>query len=70
MTFERLRWTESNGKQKSEVIDSVVIPCDDVILAIGQDNAFPWVERDLGIEFDENDMPKVDKTTSQGRMDC
>jgi NADPH-dependent glutamate synthase beta subunit-like oxidoreductase len=63
MEFERLRWTESNGKQKSEVIDTVVIPCDDVILAIGQDNAFPWIERDTGIEFDEHEMPKVDKTT-------
>jgi NADPH-dependent glutamate synthase beta subunit-like oxidoreductase/ferredoxin len=65
MEFERLRWSESNGKQKSEVIDTVMIPCDDVILAIGQDNAFPWIERDVGIEFDERDMPKVDKTTFQ-----
>ena len=65
MEFERLRWIEKNGKQKSEVIDTVIIPCDDVILAIGQDNAFPWIERDIGIEFDENDMPVVDKTTMQ-----
>ena len=65
MEFERLRWFEENGKQRSEVIDTVTIPCDDVILAIGQDNAFPWIERDLGIEFDKNDMPAVDKTTHQ-----
>ena len=65
MEFERLKWTESNGRQKSEVIDTVVIPCDAVILAIGQDNAFPWVERDIGIRFDEHDMPVVDKTTMQ-----
>ncbi|HMC55243.1 MAG TPA: FAD-dependent oxidoreductase [Gemmatimonadaceae bacterium] len=65
MEFERLRWIESNGKQKSEVIDTVVIPCDDVILAIGQDNAFPWIERDVGIEFDDRNMPTVDKTTFQ-----
>ena len=45
------------------LIDSVVIPCDDVILAIGQDNAFPWIERDLGIEFDKWDMPAVNKVT-------
>jgi formate dehydrogenase beta subunit len=63
MELDRLRWFEQNGKQKSEVIESVVIPCDSVILAIGQDNAFPWVERDLGIEFDEQDMPVVDKKT-------
>jgi len=36
-----------------------------VILAIGQDNAFPWIERDLGIEFDQWDVPKVDPTTHQ-----
>ena len=65
MEFERLRWSEQNGKQKSEVIDTVTIPCDDVILAIGQDNAFPWIERDVGIDFDKDDMPVVDKTTFQ-----
>jgi NADPH-dependent glutamate synthase beta subunit-like oxidoreductase len=36
---------------------------DDVILAIGQENAFPWIERDSGIEFDKWDVPKVDATT-------
>ncbi len=65
MEFERLRWTEQNGKQRSEVIDTVVFPCDAVILAIGQDNAFPWVERDIGIAFDANDMPVVDRLTMQ-----
>jgi ferredoxin len=43
----------------------VVIPCDAVILAIGQDNAFPWIERDIGIEFDQWEMPVVDKVTHQ-----
>jgi len=38
-------------------------PADDVILAIGQENAFPWIERDVGIEFDKWDVPKVDATT-------
>jgi NADPH-dependent glutamate synthase beta subunit-like oxidoreductase/ferredoxin len=37
--------------------------CDDVLVAVGQENAFPWVERDIGIEFDEWDVPKVDETT-------
>jgi len=41
------------------------IPADDVILAIGQENAFPWIERDLGIEFDKWDVPVVDKVTFQ-----
>ncbi len=41
------------------------LPADDVILAIGQENAFPWIERDLGIEFDPWDVPVVDKTTYQ-----
>ncbi|MBN8955379.1 MAG: FAD-dependent oxidoreductase [Rhizobiales bacterium] len=39
------------------------IPCDDVLVAVGQENAFPWIERDLGIEFDRWNMPIVDKTT-------
>jgi NADPH-dependent glutamate synthase beta subunit-like oxidoreductase/ferredoxin len=65
LELDRLRWFEQNGRQKSEVIDTVVIPCDDVILAIGQENAFPWIEREIGIDFDENAMPIVDKTTMQ-----
>src|SRR5436305_5098093 len=63
MEMDRLRWFEQDGNQKSEVIETVVIPCDSVILAIGQDNAFPWLERDLGIAFDENGMPIVDEKT-------
>jgi formate dehydrogenase (NADP+) beta subunit len=65
MEFERLRWSEKDGKQRSEVIDTVIIPCDDVILAIGQDNAFPWIERDIGIDFSDNAMPVVDRLTMQ-----
>ena len=68
MEFEQLRWSEQNGKQRSEVMGSVLIPCDDVILAIGQDNAFPWIERDLGLEFDEHGMPKVDRLTMQSTL--
>src|ERR1051325_7861592 len=65
MEFERLRWTEKDGKQTSEVIDTVTIPCDDVLLAIGQENAFPWMERDIGIDFDTKGMPVVDRATMQ-----
>lgn len=37
--------------------------CDDVLVAVGQENAFPWIERDIGIEFDEWGMPRVDPLT-------
>ena len=39
------------------------IECDDVLVAVGQENAFPWIERDIGIEFDQWDMPVVDEVT-------
>jgi formate dehydrogenase beta subunit len=38
-------------------------PCDDVLVAIGQENAFPWIERDLGLDFDAHGMPVVDRVT-------
>jgi formate dehydrogenase beta subunit len=44
------------------------IPCDDVLVAIGQENSFPWIERDIGIEFDRWDMPKVDPKTMQSTL--
>jgi len=65
LELDRLRWFDDNGKAKSEVIESVVIPCDDVILAIGQENAFPWIERDIGVDFDAHGMPVVDRLTMQ-----
>jgi NADPH-dependent glutamate synthase beta subunit-like oxidoreductase len=42
---------------------SVHMACDDVLLAIGQENVFPWIERDIGLEFDRSGMPKVDPVT-------
>jgi NADPH-dependent glutamate synthase beta subunit-like oxidoreductase len=66
MEFERVAWHEdSKGRQVSTVLDTVCIPADDVIVAIGQENAFPWIERDIGIEFGKWDMPKVDEVTMQ-----
>ncbi len=48
MRFEQMEYEVERGRIKGErVIDEVVIPCDDVILAIGQENAFPWIERDI-----------------------
>ncbi len=64
MEFEIVEWkTDEKGKQRSTVLDTTIIPCDAVILAIGQDNAFPWIERDIGLEFGEWDMPIVDRRT-------
>lgn len=45
------------------VARDVMIPCDDVILAIGQENAFPWIEKDSGIEFDKWDVPVLNEKT-------
>ena len=52
MKFDVVEWYKDDaGKDRSRNVEEVFIPCDDVILAIGQENAFPWIERDLGIEF-------------------
>ncbi len=64
MRFERVEW-DAEGK-RSRTRDEVFLPADDVVLAIGQENAFPWVERDIGLEFDKWDVPVVDKVTMQG----
>ncbi|HTD91790.1 MAG TPA: 4Fe-4S dicluster domain-containing protein, partial [Burkholderiales bacterium] len=42
-----------------------LVECDDVLVAIGQENAFPWIERDIGLEFDKWKMPVVDTVTMQ-----
>lgn len=65
MTFEIMEYdTDERGRiTDTRVVGEKTIPCDDVILAIGQENAFPWIERDLGIEFDKWDVPVVDETT-------
>jgi formate dehydrogenase (NADP+) beta subunit len=66
MRFEVMEYTMDGGKITSErVIGEELLPCDDVILAIGQENAFPWIERDLGIDFDKWSVPKVDAKTFQ-----
>ena len=44
------------------------VAADDVIIAIGQDNSFPWIERDLGIEFAKWDLPVLDKETFQSTL--
>lgn len=47
---------------------NVFIPADDVLIAIGQENSFPWIERDLGLEFDQWNMPVVDKVSHQSTL--
>ncbi len=66
VVFEKMAATgvDAKGRPKLEKTGELVtIPCDDVLMAIGQDNAFPWIEPDLGIEFNEWNMPKIDRTT-------
>jgi ferredoxin len=67
MVFEKVKAEYVNGRRN--LVPSgepdVHMPCDDVLVAIGQENAFPWIERDIGIDFDRWDMPKVDETTYQ-----
>jgi formate dehydrogenase beta subunit len=68
MIFERVKAVyDENGKRKLVPTGEpdVFFEADDVILAIGQDNAFPWIERDIGVEFGEWEMPIVDKVTFQ-----
>ncbi len=45
-----------------------LVPCDDVLVAIGQENAFPWIERDIGLEFDRWGLPKLDPVTHQSTI--
>ena len=72
MTFEKVRAEyDANGRRK-------LVPtgepderhdCDEVLIAVGQENAFPWIERDLGITFDPKwDMPVVDEATMQSTL--
>ena len=70
MEFDIVEWApDETGRLVSTKLRSTVIPCDDVILAIGQDNAFPWIERDIGIDFNEWEMPVVDRVTFQTSRD-
>ena len=65
MTFDVMEYDiDARGRITAERMTGEEFhEADDVILAIGQENAFPWIERDLGIEFDKWDVPKVDTKT-------
>jgi len=68
VTFEKVK-AERDAKGRRKLVPTgepdETVPCDDVLVAVGQENAFPWIERDIGIEFDEHGMPKVDNVTMQ-----
>jgi formate dehydrogenase beta subunit len=66
--FEKVRVTRDDKGRRSLAPSGepdVTMECDDVLVAVGQENAFPWIERDVGLEFDQWDMPKVDPATFQ-----
>ncbi|MEL6870273.1 MAG: FAD-dependent oxidoreductase [Pseudomonadota bacterium] len=65
MLFDEIQYTLDDAGRITDqtVVGEVFIACDDVILAIGQENAFEWIEKDIGIEFNEWECPVVDETT-------
>jgi len=64
MNFELMEYVVENGRiLDQKMVGEEFVPCDDVVLAIGQENAFPWIERDLGIEFGPWEEPMVDEVT-------
>ncbi|HSN40762.1 MAG TPA: FAD-dependent oxidoreductase, partial [Burkholderiales bacterium] len=71
MTFEKVK-AEYDEKGRRRLVPTgepdQLVECDDVLVAIGQENAFPWIERDIGIEFDKWGMPVVDKVTMQSTL--
>ena len=71
MRFEKVRSVyDAKGRRTLEPTGEpeVEIPCDEVLVAVGQENSFPWIERDSGIVFDEWGMPQVDKKTFQASL--
>ncbi|MCB0820719.1 MAG: FAD-dependent oxidoreductase [Bacteroidetes bacterium] len=70
MTFEKVTAVVENGRRKLVPTGEpdVFIEADDVLVAIGQENSFPWLERDLGLEFDQWNMPVVDELTFQSTL--
>jgi len=69
MTFEVIEYSIEDGKEVfTPVGRKETIPCSLVLLAIGQANAFPWIERDIGIEFNKIGLAKVDEVTFQSTL--
>ena len=71
MTFEKVKAVyDENGKRSLVPTGEpeVRFECDDVLIAVGQENAFPWIERDLGLEFDRWELPRLNKDTLQSTL--
>jgi len=72
MRFEKVKAVYDEKGKRSLIPTGeplVFIEADDVLIAIGQENTFPWIERDLGLEFDKWNMPVVSKKTFQSTLD-
>ena len=71
MRFQQVR-PEIDANGRRQLLPSgepdVEIGCDEVLIAVGQENAFPWIEQDLGIEFDRWGLPKLDERTHQSTL--
>jgi NADPH-dependent glutamate synthase beta subunit-like oxidoreductase len=71
VTFEKMHWTtDAKGKRTLAPTGEPDqhFECDDVLVAVGQENAFPWIERDIGMEFDKWGMPVVGAETMQSTI--
>jgi formate dehydrogenase (NADP+) beta subunit len=71
MTFEKVRALYDDKGRRSLVPTGEpeqFFECDDVLIAVGQENAFPWIERDAGIEFDKWGLPVLDQSTLQSSV--
>ncbi len=71
MMFEKVHAVYDEKGKRSLVSTGeplVFIEADDVLIAIGQENTFPWIERDLGLEFDKWEMPVVNEITYQSTL--
>ena len=71
MMFEKVQAAYDEKGKRSLVSTGeplVFIEADDVLIAIGQENTFPWIERDLGLEFDKWEMPVVNEITFQSTL--
>ena len=71
MTFSKVKAVYDERGRRSLVPTGEpdqTFACDEVLVAVGQENAFPWIERDAGIRFDESGMPVLDATTLQSSL--
>lgn len=70
MYFEKVEAIYDNGKRKLVPTGEpdIFIEADDVLVAIGQENSFPWIERDLGLEFNKWGLPVLDEKTFQSTL--